>query len=436
MVLGAFWSLVSAVFSRGFSLITSILVARLLGKTAYGLWGLVITTVSMFAGLASFGIAMTATRYVAELRETDPARAGRTLSLALLVSGVSLTVMSLTCVALAGVLANRAPELFIPLLLAGGALFVMVGTQILYGTLAGFEAFRTIANIGAIQGVALFLAAVPLTWCLRLPGTVIGMTLSWSLAAVLAFRAVFALCRQHRITLGLTGVWQEREVLWKCAIPSVLAGTSSGVAETLSQATVARIPGGISGLGGFTAAVRWRDIVMFVPQAVRRVVLPILSRLEGVKDRARYRKALWANMALNGAVSIAGAIPVMIFSVWILGLYGPAFGGDWDMMVILVATGVLQSINNVVAQVAVSKEKVWWVFWIHVVWGAMLVTGSYLLVPYLGVRGYVWSLSGTYLVHLLLNSAAAFILIRREDRRPPDAATEAPDAGRGGDRHG
>lgn len=413
---GAFWSLVGAVFSRGFTLISSILIARLLGKIGFGKWGLIATTVSMFAQFASFGVALTATKHVAELRKTNPVRAGRALSLVLLVGLVSVTTTALVCFGLSGWLAHRlyhVPELFVPLMLASMMLFGRVGTLMLQGALAGFEEFRCIAKINLIQGIVLFAAAVPLTWQLGLVGTVIGMAVSQGTSMVLCLLATFRKSRGCNIRLSTEGIWQEGGILWNYAAPSLLSGAVTGPAAVLSQAIVANIPGGLAGLGGYQAASRWNQAVLFIPEAVRRVTLPMLSGLKGENDYRRFVKALWANIGLNGGIALIGAVPIMILSPWLLSLYGAGFRQDWDIMVILVGLGILQAVAYVLGQVSACMEKMWWRFAINLAWGIILLGGSYLLVPIWGVRGYVWSLVAAVVIHMLLHILAGIILIER-----------------------
>ena len=63
----------------------------------------------------------------------------------------------------------------------------------------------------------------------------------------------------------------------------------------------------------------------------------------------------------------------------------PGFREDWSIMVILVGSGVFQAVNDVVTQVTVSKEKMWWNFFIHIVWGTIVLGVSYFLFPSYGV---------------------------------------------------
>src|SRR6516165_235420 len=82
---GAVWSFVGAVVSRGCGLLSSILVARMLGKTGFGELGILQSSVGLFATFAGFGLGLTSTKYVAEFRLKDPARAGRVIGVSSIV---------------------------------------------------------------------------------------------------------------------------------------------------------------------------------------------------------------------------------------------------------------------------------------------------------------------------------------------------------------
>jgi len=94
---GAFWSLVGAVISRVLGVLASVLVARMLGREGFGELGVIQSTVGMFGTFAGFGLGLTATKYVAEFREKDAAKAGRIMALS---ERIALFTGGLTAVAL------------------------------------------------------------------------------------------------------------------------------------------------------------------------------------------------------------------------------------------------------------------------------------------------------------------------------------------------
>lgn len=71
LVRGTLWSFGGAAASRGFTLVASVMTARLLGVEAFGELGAVQSTIGMFAVFAGFGLGLTATKYVAQLRTSS-----------------------------------------------------------------------------------------------------------------------------------------------------------------------------------------------------------------------------------------------------------------------------------------------------------------------------------------------------------------------------
>src|SRR5512135_1086120 len=62
---GAFWSMTGAGVSQAMMLLSSIVVARILGRQQFGEFGIINNTIGMFGIFAGFGLGMTATKYVA-----------------------------------------------------------------------------------------------------------------------------------------------------------------------------------------------------------------------------------------------------------------------------------------------------------------------------------------------------------------------------------
>src|SRR5581483_5718522 len=81
LVRGAFWSLMGTAATRIFTVISTILVARILGKENFGVLGMVLSTFGMFGTLAGFGLGSTTTKYLSEYRAKDPEKAGGILSM-------------------------------------------------------------------------------------------------------------------------------------------------------------------------------------------------------------------------------------------------------------------------------------------------------------------------------------------------------------------
>jgi O-antigen/teichoic acid export membrane protein len=153
---GAFWSLAGAVAARGIRIPVSIVLARLMGPAKYGEFGIASASIDLFGVFAGFGLALTATKYIAELRLKDPDRTGRIIALSTVVAILGGTVVAIVLFALAPWLAAKTladPELAIPLRIGALALFFSALNGAQGGALYGFEAFRVMALLQAVVGI-------------------------------------------------------------------------------------------------------------------------------------------------------------------------------------------------------------------------------------------------------------------------------------------
>ncbi|MCL5281662.1 MAG: oligosaccharide flippase family protein, partial [Planctomycetes bacterium] len=153
---GTVWSTAGAVTARGLSLLSSIVIAHLLSQVGFGELGILYSTVALFQVFAGFGLGVTATKYVAEHRHSDPAKAGRIIAMAWLVT----VATGASCAVLLAVLAPwlaahtlAAPHLSRPLRITAIALFLTAVNSAQAGALSGFEAFKSIARLNVITGV-------------------------------------------------------------------------------------------------------------------------------------------------------------------------------------------------------------------------------------------------------------------------------------------
>lgn len=414
LVSGASWSLIGEIGLRSMTVLAGIIVARILGKSTYGQWGVIMGAAMLFGALGGLGMETAAAKYIAELKKNDPLRAGRVLSLILIIGLIGVSITSIVCLALAKPMAHylyHAPELTVPLMATSAMLFCLMGVLILQGIMAGFENFRGIARINMVQGIIFFISVILLAYFFGLVGAVIAMAFAHGISLIFYLVSIHNQCKEHGIKISKKDIWKESRVIWHYAAPGFLTSSVLHPARVFSQAIVAS-HSGFAGLGSYNAAERWQALVLFIPRSVKRITLPMLSKLHGDTEYRRFLKALWANVALNGGIALAGALPLMVLSPWILSLYGPDFKQDWDILVVLVGLGVFQAVIEVLSQVLACMEKMWWNFGFHIVYGAIILGGSYLLVPDYGVRGFLWAYAVATIVHMLNHIFAAIILMK------------------------
>ena len=269
---GATWSLLGSGAARGLTLIASIIIARGLGKEAFGGWALILTTVGTFSLVATMGLGVSLTKHVAESYRTSPERAGAVLSLVISVASITVGLASIVCWYSSSWLANvffATPLLEQPLRWTALLIFFAVFSQLMQAALLGFSAFRAIAIVQFVHSICVVLLAYPLTKAFGLTGGVIAATTGAFAGVIVATTATVILGRRHGLRVNFRDTLEARSILHRFALPAFLADAISVGALTTSQALVARIPGGLSGLGSYQAAVNLRDVVLFVPGAIR-----------------------------------------------------------------------------------------------------------------------------------------------------------------------
>ena len=428
MARGVFWSVGTGIVTRGLFLALSVLMARLLGESEYGKWGTVYATVGVFSMMAGLGIGNTLTKHVAELRQSEPVRAGRVFVLAAQVALISNTVLSVAVFLLAGVIAGDilgSPELVVPLAVSSLLVFSQSLSMILQSALSGFEAFRDIARIRLAEMVVTFAFMLGLTWAFGLTGAIVGFAVGQFVSVGLFSWRVREEFRERGIPLRWSGAWREAHILWRFSLPALLTGLINAPARWFGVAMVVRQPGGYGGMAGYAAGERWQGAIVFIPRQLMMVSLPILSQLRGAGQWRRYRRAVAANLALSVGIAIVPTIPIVFLSPWIMQLYGEGFRDKWDILAAMVAISVLQAAIWVLGRVFLSLDKVWHLFAINVFWGAAVAVGVVVLVPAHGARGFVWSLVAAYVLTVVLQCIASWRMLRREERSgPPGGAPE------------
>ena len=385
---GMFWSTFGNVGWRSLSLLASIIMARVLGKSVFGELGIVQSTTNLFMTFAELGIALTSTKYVAEFRSKDVARAGRIIAMTTAVAVVSGTVVGTLMVATSSWSSRLmgAPHLQSIIAISALALFLIVVNESQNGVLNGFEAFKRRSTIQILSGIASFPISVLGVFYFGLVGAVWGLIASQVVVLVLNYRAV----RHETSAAGVSIRWREarRElgVLTSFSFPTLLAGAVYVPSMWVANTILVRTPDGFAEMGLFNAADRWRTLILFLPSLLGSVTLPMLSNLRGEAASQKYHNLLWNNVKLSVLASAAIAAPIALLAPWIMSTFGSEFkDGTW-VLVTLCTTAVVFSPYWIVGQSLVSRGHVWTMFLFNLGWAVTLLTTEWLLRGY-GARG-------------------------------------------------
>lgn len=387
---GVFWSLLGAIFSRSLTLAAAVACARILGKISYGELGIIQSTAGTFGIFAGLGLGLTATKFIAELREQDPARAGRILALSAVIAVVSGTVTAALLIVLSPYLSRHtlaAPQLSRPLMIGAGLVFFGALNGAQTGALGGFEAFRTIAKVNLVAGLLSFPFVFIGVWRWGLSGAVWGMVAALGVNWLLNNYALRQQCARFKVFYDFAGCTKEWPILHQFSLPAFLASIVVGPALWISSAFLVRQADGYSQLGLYTAADRWRLMVLFVPTSVFGMLVPVLSNLYGAGDLLGFRKVFRINVIGLCGLALLGALAVTAAAKPIMSMYGPAFQPGWPILIILSLAAVPEALNTLLGHPLIVANAMWWRFAFDMLLAVVLVLMSFLLIPRWGALG-------------------------------------------------
>jgi O-antigen/teichoic acid export membrane protein len=406
------------VISRALMLVAMILVARMLGKTVYGELGIINSTINMFGIFAGFGLGMTATKYVAEYRQSDPDRAGRIIGLSGIFTIASGGLIAFGLFIFAPWLAKHtinAPHLAGVLRISALILFISALNGAQTGALAGFEAFKTIAYVNLFVGIISFPILVIGAYFGGLTGTVWALAINLAVNWLINHLALRKEAHRYKVPFTLKNCTCEMPVLWRFSLPAVLAGAMVGPVSWACNALLVNRPNGYDEMGIFNAASQWQIAIVFIPSMISRVVLPMLSSLNAKSESQRYRKVLILNVTLNTGIALAIVLPLVLFAYFVMSAYGTGFERGTNVLRVLAVATVLMAVNGIVGQAITSKGKMWIGFMFNTLWAIALLAGTWILLYNgYGAFGMACATLIAYVLHTVWQSAYLWGLLRRE----------------------
>ena len=410
---GVVWSLTGSVFNQGSTFAVSVLVANLLGRESFGKYALIQGTAVMLTNLAQAAIGYTATRYVAELRSRDPARAGRVLALCVAASLICAVVAGAALLLGAPMVAREAlhlPSLAPELRIMAGTVLFGVLNGLWLGALAGLESYRAVGVGGIISGTAYVLLCGGGAHLFGLRGASIGLAVSAFLQCLVLAQFVRKSSRLMGLAPDFGRCWEERLLLRDFAAPAALSGALLPLSMWIGTALLARGQGSAVDVALFSSSNSLRLLILFIPMISNGVALSLLSHERGLGHWPRYRRLFFANMGLTIGLVVLGAVGLLLAGRHLLAFFGPTFDAAYPTLVILVISTIPEGLTAAVYQVVQTESAMWRSLLLIVLpRDAVLMLLSFALVGDLGARGLAYA----YLVAWCVALSAACILSRR-----------------------
>jgi O-antigen/teichoic acid export membrane protein len=388
---GMLWNTIAAVAAQGSTFLASIFVANFLGRDGFGEFNMVYTTAVTAAGIAQFATGMTATKYIAELRDIERERAGRVLALCSLLSLAGGTIATISIASSASWLAAhilKAPHIGSELAVASGFVLFSAANGFQQGALAGLEEYRRLARVAIASGAIHIVGVVFATYWWGLAGAISAVVVSAAARWLLFNAALRGEAERRGIEIRFRDAFRERKIVYRFALPAAIAGLSLMPAVWLSNVFLAQQPGGYGQVGLFGAANNIRNLVLFLPALTNNVGQALLSNQRGHRNQTRYEKVFWANAAVTAGLLLVASGMVAIIGKPLLSFFGAAFVDAYPALLVLLLAAILDGMTVAIYQVVQTQERMWLsLLGIGLPRDLMLVGSAYLLSTKYGAVG-------------------------------------------------
>ena len=409
---GVFWNLIGTLFAQGSVFLTAIILARLLGKEVFGELGMIQSTLLTLTSIAQVSTGLTATKYVAEFRDADKARAGRVLGLCsvlTLATGVVATVLLLISAPWVAEHMLAAPHLAVSLAISAAfVLFsVMNGYQI--GALAGLESYKSISVYGALLGAAHLVVCGlgGMLWGLHgaLGGMAVSALLRWGVYGLVLHREI----NKQGITIQRKEGLKERDVLHRFALPAALSGLTAMPAIWLGNALLVQQPNGYAEMGLFSAVNNIRTLMLMMPALLNSVGVAVLTNKFGNRDGDGYLGLYYANVKMTGALALVGTTLMMMLAGVIPGWYGMESSDSSEMLILILSLAIIPEVLAVsLYQLIQTSGRMWASFFLVALPRDLsMIALATILIPKWGGAG--WALAYTLSWGIALAVIAALV---------------------------
>lgn len=397
---GIFWSFVGNLISKGLLMLSSIIVAQILGKTLFGEVGIIRSTVNTFSVFVSFGLGLTVTKYIAEYKQKNPEFAGSIIAFSLVFTMLISGLLSFLLILFSDRIASdmiKAPHLAVELKLSALMLFFSALNGLQTGIMTGFQAYHKMAVVNSISGSLGFILQIASAYLWGVRGAVLGFGANYFLFLIICNRYIRLYIEDYNIKLSFNNIKECFSVLFRFSIPSALSALLVSPVMWICSVMLVNLDSGFDEMAIFDACNTWRMAILFIPMTLSQIILPLL--VEEFDNTEKYKKIVKFNLLLNGGITLVIAFFVSLFSSIIMGFYGDGFKQGYLVLIVLSVSNILLAVNNVVGQVIASINRMWIGFLFNFGWGLGMILIGYFLIPRYGALGFAYSILLSYLLH-------------------------------------
>lgn len=356
ILVNVFWAMTGKIVNMLGSLFVGILVARYLGPEQYGVMNYVISYVTLFTVIATFGLSNIEVRELSKSPEKKDGILGTCFGIRLFFATLSYVLIILTLLFFR---TDRFTSVMI--LLYGITLYSQCCFEVIRNYFTSIvrneyvvksEIARTI--IGACVKILLLFLRAPL-WCFI--AAVVFDTILVASGYTISYRKI----------VGKIKKWYfDRTImpyLIKQSFPLVLSGAAIIIYQRIDQVMIGNMIDKKS-VGYFATAGKFLDIILFLPTVLTQTVTPILVKIYESGKLYEYKQKAYQFVSITVWISIIISMLFSIFAYWMIYLtYGIKYLAAVPVLQIMAWKTVGMAVSSSGGQlIIIEKLQKWAVF--------------------------------------------------------------------------
>lgn len=405
------WTVLGATFSRTANLAITALIARLVSPEEFGAFSITQNMGATLTAFATFGLATTCSKRVAELSHKENEK-GNIFSFFILTSTLLAAAFSSTIIIFSNEISTQIyknKEIQTSIVAAALLIFFSATTSVAQGGLMGAHEFRKISSIN-IKTSIITLTLPPIIYYLL--GSTAGL---FSIVAPQFISTILSLMQCKSLNLltpsqnTIKTYHSERRTLIELTLPAALSTALVGPANWIATTILIRHSENLQSIGEYNIAYQIYAALIFIPSALASITLPLISS----HSKNSITKNFITSTALTTGIAATTSLAAYIFSDAIVKIYGQNFPESSSILKLLCITVVINSINMNVSSLIASTNKMWLGFISNLMWATIYISSAIYLIPRNFGEGLALAMLIAYLSHTLVQSFIALSLIRK-----------------------
>ena len=380
----SFWALTSNMFAKGMALVTSIIIARFLGKEIFGEYSTIRSLLISISTLSIFGLGLTTTKFIAEYKTLKPTLVHLVAKQSIKISTFLSLTISLIFFIFSDYIATDILEqakLSISLKIISFWIYFNSVTTTQIGILAGFKIFKDLLRINLIIGVFSLIASTTFVWFFGLNGVLAALLFSQILNWILIKNLVNKVLSDFPIKETQKGVFF---LIFKFSIPVAFQAIINALTNWSAIYVLIKLSN-YSSIGIYNASIQWGVLIIFIPMALSNVLLSHLSekKQSSKNNKSFFNKILFITLIITTLLFLL----IVLFSNQIISFYGANYFSMKPVIIACSAATIFISLIEVFSQFYMIHNKNWEMFFIKLLKGIGVVLLTYYLIAFKFIDG-------------------------------------------------